>query len=145
MEATGRLKYFIGSAEAIEKTTPFSSWASIISQFMMFEEPEISEYVKKKCGEKWVDYLPLLSIVNVKMEIKDNPSTFVMSPKQKYNCLMELLLKIFKTKSIEKPFMLIFENLQWMVIILSFFIFLFLFFYFDINRINGPSNLQYPF
>lgn len=116
--------YLVGSASAIEMTTPFYAFKYLMQQLLLFlntqqetdksKRNQLENYLRDVVGKKWLQFAPLLNDVIPSLEIPENNQTSKFTPEQRKHHLSNLLASILLEQSAKSPLLLILENLQWM-------------------------------
>ena len=114
--------YVIGTADAIEISTPFFVWKNVVRQLLILLNPEntrnkerLEKSVKEFVGKKWTSYIPLMNdlIPSLGFKEKEENISSKLTTKQRRNHLSNLIGAIILQKA-SSPLFLILENLQWM-------------------------------
>ncbi|MGB7876845.1 MAG: AAA family ATPase, partial [Anaerolineales bacterium] len=123
---SGGTPYWIGSGEAIEKSTPYLAWRSVFTHF--FELEGLSENASPReteaAQEQIISYLtkvdsslapmaPLLNVV-LPFHFPDNEFTAQLSGEVRANQTHDLCIALFKHVTANRPHLLIMEDAHWL-------------------------------
>lgn len=131
------VEYYIGQCDALEKTTPFYVFQTILEQLMNLElwkqrnqkmlKSELHEAMAEHWqsdhksvgvalgvqeGSNWAEYLPLLNTV-LPLGLPENEMCSVLDADKRHMLTVSFMAYLIQTRATEKPVVLIVEDLQW--------------------------------
>jgi class 3 adenylate cyclase/tetratricopeptide (TPR) repeat protein len=120
------IKMFVGSGDAIEKSSPYHAWRPIFNQIFEIEEilaksdseavdGLVEDHVLAKLAEidpDLVRYAPLVDVV-LPISITDNELTSAMSGEIRGGNVRELLARLLTFEASQSPMLIVMEDLHW--------------------------------
>jgi class 3 adenylate cyclase/tetratricopeptide (TPR) repeat protein len=124
---TLHVKMFLGSGDAVEKTSAYRAWRPIFNQILDIEEVllnvELTEkdrnLIQARVVEKLTEidpdlarYSPLMDVI-LPVPIPDNELTSAMSGEIRAGNTRELLTRLLNQEAIHTPLLIVLEDLHW--------------------------------
>jgi len=124
---TLRVKLFMGSGDAIEKSSPYHAWRPVFNKIFAIEDlvakaefqtetrTIIQQSVFQRLNEidpELARYTPLLDVI-LPIQIPDNELTSAMTGEIRGGNIRELLTRLLSYESSRTPLMIVMEDLHW--------------------------------
>ena len=111
-----------GAGDAIERSTPYHAWRSILVQHFGLDalrddraarREQVTQRLRAAGDERVLQLAPLLNAV-LPLELAENELTAQMSAEARHDNMQELLVRIVEQATLASPTVLIFEDAHWL-------------------------------